>query len=145
HGMGSKVALVTGASSGIGLRIATTLLERRYRVVAASRTASKQPALAEATRFIAVDGDVAEEGTAARAVEAALTTFGKLDLLVNNAGIFIAKRFADYTADDYTKLLATNLAGFFHMTQHALRAMEARTQGHIVNISTSLASQPVAG
>jgi NAD(P)-dependent dehydrogenase (short-subunit alcohol dehydrogenase family) len=143
--MGSKVALVTGASSGIGLRIATTLLERGYRVVAASRTASKQPALAEATRFIAVDGDVADEGTAARAVEAARTTFGTLDLLVNNAGIFIAKRFADYTADDFTKLLATNLAGFFHMTQHALRAMEARNPGHIVNISTSLASQPVAG
>ena len=143
--MGTKVALVTGASSGIGLRIAQTLLERGYSVVAASRTASKHPALADTTRFIAVDGDVGEERTAARAVEAARTKFGKLDLLVNNAGIFIAKRFTDYTADDYAKLLATNLAGFFHMTQHALRAMERGQSGHVVNISTSLASQPVAG
>jgi NAD(P)-dependent dehydrogenase (short-subunit alcohol dehydrogenase family) len=70
---------------------------------------------------------------------------GRLDLLVNNAGIFIAKRFTDYTADDYARLLATNLAGFFHMTQHALRLMEPGKSGHVVNISTSLASQPVAG
>ncbi len=143
--MGSKVALVTGASSGIGLRIAQTLLQRGYSVVAASRTASRQPALAEATRFIAVDGDVGEEGTAARAVDVARTTFGKLDLLVNNAGVFIAKPFTDYTAEDYAKLLATNLSGFFHMTQHALRAMERGRFGHVVNIGTSLASQPVAG
>jgi NAD(P)-dependent dehydrogenase (short-subunit alcohol dehydrogenase family) len=143
--MSTKVALVTGASSGIGLEIAQTLLKRGYRVVAVSRTASRQPALAEATRFIAVDGDVGEEGTAARAVDAALTAFGRLDLLVNNAGIFIAKRFTDYTADDYAKLLATNLAGFFHLTQRALRAMESESSGHIINIGTSLASQPVAG
>jgi NAD(P)-dependent dehydrogenase (short-subunit alcohol dehydrogenase family) len=85
--MGSNVALVTGASSGIGLQIAQSLLERGYRVVAASRSASKHPAPGEATRFIAVDGDVGEEGTAARAVETARTAFGRLDLLVNNAGI----------------------------------------------------------
>lgn len=143
--MGSKVALVTGASSGIGLRVAQTLLERGYRVVAASRSASTHLALAEANRFVAVDGDVGEEGTAARAVEAAWTRFGGLDLLVNNAGIFVAKRFTDYTADDYAKLLATNLAGFFHMTQHVLRVMERGRSGHVVNIGTSLASQPVAG
>lgn len=143
--MGSKVAIVTGASSGIGLRVAQTLLERGYRVVAASRSASKHPALAEANRFITVDGDVGEAATAARAVDAAWSRFGGLDLLVNNAGIFIAKRFTDYTADDYARLLATNLAGFFHMTQHALRSMERGQSGHVVNISTSLASQPVAG
>jgi NAD(P)-dependent dehydrogenase (short-subunit alcohol dehydrogenase family) len=143
--MKTKVALVTGASSGIGLEIAQTLLGHGYSIVAVSRTASRQPALADATRFIAVDGDVGEGRTAERAVDAALTTFGALDLLVNNAGIFIAKRFTDYTADDYTKLLATNLAGFFHMTQRALRAMEGGNSGHIINIGTSLASQPVAG
>ena len=143
--MDTKAALVTGASSGIGLAIAQTLLSRGYSVVAASRTASRQQALADPTRFIAVDGDVAEERTAERAVEAALSKFGKLDLLVNNAGIFIAKPFTEYTADDYAKLLATNLAGFFHMTQHALRAMEKGARGHIVNIGTTLSSQPVAG
>ena len=77
--MDTKVALITGASSGIGLEIAQTLLSRGYSVVAASRTASRQQALADPTRFIAVDGDVAEERTAARAVEAALSKFGKLD------------------------------------------------------------------
>jgi NAD(P)-dependent dehydrogenase (short-subunit alcohol dehydrogenase family) len=143
--MSTKVALVTGASSGIGRAIAQTLLGRDYRVTAVSRTASKHPALADATRFIAVDGDVGDEGTAARAVDAALAKFGKIDLLVNNAGIFIAKPFTDYTADDYARLLATNLAGFFHMTQRALRAMEGGRSGHIINIGTSLASQPIAG
>jgi NAD(P)-dependent dehydrogenase (short-subunit alcohol dehydrogenase family) len=143
--MSTKVALVTGASSGIGRGIAQTLLGRDYRVTVVSRTASKHPALADATRFIAVDGDVGDEGTAARAVDAALTKFGKIDLLVNNAGIFIAKPFTDYTADDYARLLATNLAGFFHMTQRALRAMEGGRSGHIINIGTSLASQPIAG
>lgn len=143
--MGTKVALVTGASSGIGFEIAKALLGRGYNVVATSRTASRQPALADASRFIAVDGDVGEERTAARAVDAARTKFGRLDLLVNNAGNFIVKRFTDYTADDYAKLLSTNLAGFFHMTQHALRLMSAGTSGHIVNIGTSLAGQPIAG
>jgi NAD(P)-dependent dehydrogenase (short-subunit alcohol dehydrogenase family) len=143
--MGTKVALVTGASSGIGFEIAKALLERGYNVVAVSRTASKQPALADARRFVTVDGDVGEERTAARAVEVARTKFGKLDLLVNNAGIFIAKRFTDYTAEDYSRLLSTNLAGFFHMTQHALRVMEPGKSGHIVNIGTSLAGQPIEG
>lgn len=143
--MGTKVALVTGASSGMGLEIAKILLDRGYRVLAASRTASRHAAPADAARFIAVDGDVGDEETAARAVEAAHARFGRLDLLVNNAGIFIAKPFTDYTADDYAKLVATNLAGFFHMTQHALRAMERGRSGHVINISTSLASQPIAG
>ena len=143
--MDTKVALITGASSGIGLEIAQTLLSRGYRVAAASRTASRQQALADPTRFIAVDGDVAEERTAARAVEAALSKFGTLDLLVNNAGIFIAKRFTDYTADDYAKLLATNLAGFFHVTQRAVRQMLAQGGGHVVNLTTTLVGQPVKG
>ena len=144
--MRTTVAVVTGASSGIGLQIAQILLTHDYRVVAVSRTASARRPLADKSRFLAVDGDVAEESTATRAVDAARTTFGALDLLVNNAGAFIAKPFTDYTTGDYATLVATNLAGFFfHMTQHALRAMTAGQAGHIVNIGTSLASQPVAG
>ena len=143
--MRTKVAVVTGASSGIGLQIAQTLLRHDYRVVVVSRTASRQRPLADTSRFVAVDGDVGEESTATRAVDAARTTFGALDLLVNNAGNFIAKPFTDYTTGDYATLVATNLAGFFHMTQHALRAMTAGRGGHIVNIGTSLAAQPVAG
>lgn len=142
--MATKVALVTGASSGIGYEIAKRLLGREYSVVAVSRSASRAPALADASRFIAVDGDVGDAETATRAVEVAKTRFGRLDLLVNNAGIFIAKRFTEYTPDDYARLLSTNLAGFFHMTQQALRVMEAARSGHIINIGTSLASQPVS-
>src|SRR6187551_585702 len=132
--MKTKVALVTGASSGIGLEIAKTLLARGYQVVATSRNASKQPALADSARFVAVDGDVGEARTAERATSAAYTKFGRLDLLVNNAGLFIAKPFTDYSSDDYAQLLSTNLAGFFHMTQHALRAMLPNKSGHIINI-----------
>ena len=143
--MRTRVAVVTGASSGIGLQIAETLLTHDYRVVVASRTASRRRPLADRLRFLAVDGDVGEESTATRAFDAARTTFGALDLLVNNAGVFIAKPFTDYTAGDYATLVATNMAGFFHMTQHALRAMTAGQGGHIVNIGTSLAAQPVAG
>jgi NAD(P)-dependent dehydrogenase (short-subunit alcohol dehydrogenase family) len=142
--MRSKVAVVTGASSGIGLQIAHTLLTHDYRIVAVSRKASEQTPLADASRFLAVDGDVGEESTAARAIDAARTTFGALDLLVNNAGAFIAKPFTDYTAGDYATLVAANLAGFFYMTQHALRAMTAGQGGHLVNIGTSLSSQPIA-
>jgi len=143
--MRTRVAVVTGASSGIGLQIAQTLLTHDYRVVVVSRTASRRRPLADTSRFLAVDGDVGEESTATRAVDAARTTFGALDLLVNNAGVFIAKPFTDYTTSDYATLVATNMAGFFHMTQHALRAMSAGEGGHIVNIGTSLAAQPVAG
>lgn len=143
--MQRNVALVTGASSGIGLAIATALLQHNYNVVALSRTASQRPPLADASRFAALDGDVGDERVAQRAVEETVSRFGKLDLLVNNAGIFIAKRFTDYNEDDMQRLVSTNLAGFFHMTQHALRHMEVRESGHIVNLGTSLASQPVVG
>jgi NAD(P)-dependent dehydrogenase (short-subunit alcohol dehydrogenase family) len=143
--MRSKVAVVTGASSGIGLQIAQTLLTHDYCVVVVSRTASRPRPLADKSRFLPVDGDVGEESTATRAVDAARTTFGALDLLVNNAGVFVAKPFTDYTTGDYATLVATNLTGFFHMTQHALRAMTAGQGGHIVNIGTSLAAQPIAG
>jgi len=141
--MSTRVAVVTGASSGIGLQIAQTLLTHDYRVVVVSRTASRRQPLADTLRFLAVDGDVGEESTATRAFDAARTTFGALDLLVNNAGAFIAKPFTDYTAQEFQQLAATNLAGFFHVTQAALRQMRTQGSGHVVSISTTLASQPV--
>lgn len=141
----SKTAIVTGASSGIGLAIAKTLLERGYNVVATSRNASRTSELQGKPNVAFIDGDVGNAATAERAVAAAMSRFGGLQLLVNNAGSFIAKPFIDYTADDYAQLLSTNLAGFFHMTQHALRVMAPAKAGHIVNIGTSLAAQPVAG
>lgn len=142
--MQSKTAIVTGASSGIGLGVTRALLRQGYNVVATSRSASRAPQLEASARLTLVDGDVGEASTAERAVAAA-RGFGGLDLLINNAGIFSAKPFTDYTPEDYAQLLSTNLAGFFHMTQQALRVMVSAKQGHIVNIGTSLASQPVAG
>ncbi len=141
--MNSKVALVTGASSGIGLQMTKALLERGYAVVAMSRHVSACDALQASDQLALFDGDVAEPATAKRAVELALERFGQLDLLVNNAGVFIAKPFTQYTQADYDRLLATNLGGFFHMTKHALEAMLPKQRGHIVNIGTSLATVPV--
>jgi len=113
--------------------------------VATSRNASRCAELEASGKLVIVDGDVGDERTAERVTQAALSHFGSLDLLVNNAGIFLAKSFTDYTSADYEQLLSTNLAGFFHMTQHALRAMLERQAGHVINIGTSLAAQPVAG
>lgn len=141
----NKSAIVTGASSGIGLQITRALLERGYSVLATSRGVSRSKELAASSRLALVDGDVGSEETARRAVKEAKDRFGRVDLLVNNAGIFIAKPFTEYTPDDYARLLSTNLAGFFHMTQAALREMAPQKAGHVVNIGTSLSVQPIAG
>jgi NAD(P)-dependent dehydrogenase (short-subunit alcohol dehydrogenase family) len=130
-----KVAIVTGGSSGIGLGLVRRLLAEDYAVLGIARDASRIPSPA-----LAVEGDVGIESTAERAVALALAKFGRLDLLVNNAGIFIAKPFTDYTREDFARLVSTNLNGFVYMTQHALRAMKGG--GHIVNIGTSLSTQP---
>lgn len=143
--MNSRVALVTGASSGIGLAITRALLSRGYAVVATSRRASTCAALTPAPQLAIIDGDVGDAHTAARCVSEATRRFGALDLLVNNAGIFIARPFTEYTSDDLAALVSTNLAGFVHMTREALRVMAPAGAGHIVSVSTSLASQPVAG
>src|SRR5215471_18071703 len=142
--MSFKVAIVTGASSGIGLGITQALLARGYAVVATSRNVSKTRELVASDRLALVDGDVGSVATAERAIGEARSRFGQLDLLVNNAGIFVAKPFTEHTADDYSQLVSTNLAGFFHMTQQALRAMLPNKSGHVVNIGTSLSVQPIA-
>jgi NAD(P)-dependent dehydrogenase (short-subunit alcohol dehydrogenase family) len=129
-----KVAIVTGASQGIGAGIADGFARAGYAVVATSR--SIRPA--GEPGFVAVPGDIAEEATAQRVVEQALERFGRIDTLVNNAGVFIGKPFTDYTPDDFAETTAVNLAGFFHITQRAIRQMVDQGGGHIVNVSTSL-------
>jgi NAD(P)-dependent dehydrogenase (short-subunit alcohol dehydrogenase family) len=129
-----KVAIVTGASQGIGAALVKAYRERGYRVVAVAR--SIQPA--DDDEILAVPGDVAERRTAERAVEQAAARFGRVDTLVNNAGIFIAKPFTRYSAADYAAMLAVNLTGFFHMTQLAIAEMEKRGSGHIVQLTTTL-------
>jgi NAD(P)-dependent dehydrogenase (short-subunit alcohol dehydrogenase family) len=129
-----KVALVTGASQGIGAALVTAYRERNYRVVATARSISPS----SDDGVIVVPGDIADRKTAERVVSEAVERFGRIDTLVNNAGIFIAKPFTRYTEDDFTKILGVNLAGFFHVTQLAIAEMEKRGSGHIVQITTSL-------
>ncbi|GHO46008.1 SDR family NAD(P)-dependent oxidoreductase [Ktedonospora formicarum] len=140
-----KTALVTGASSGIGLELTNTLLARGYQVVANSRTITSAGTLTASDRLALVDGDISKQETAQKVVETAVQRFGGVDLLVNNAGIFIAKPFTDYTTEDIDRLIKTNLLGFFYVTQYAVEQMQKQHTGHIVNITTTLAGQPVAG
>src|SRR5258708_4224288 len=139
------VAIVTGASSGIGLGITRALLERGYRVVANSRTISKSKDLKPSPNLVLVDGDIGKKETAIKVVDAAISHFGRVDLLVNNAGIYIPKPFTEYTPEDFEAMISTNVAGYFFVTQQAVLHMRKQKSGHIVSISTTLADQPLAG
>lgn len=136
-----KVAVITGASQGIGAALVKAYRDRNYRVIAISR--SIKPSDDDA--ILAVSGDIADRKTAERAIIEGITRFGRIDTLINNAGIFIAKPFTQYTEDDYTAYLGTNITGFFHITQLAIAEMEKQGSGHIVQISTSLVDNPIAG
>ena len=140
-----KVAIVTGGSSGIGLEMVKRLIEKGYRVVANSRKITSAKTLQSTADLKLVDGDIGLEETAKRVVSAAIQSFETVDLLVNNAGIFIPKPFTDYTAEDFQRATQTNLAGFFYLSQLAVAQMRLQKFGHVVNISTSLVSQPIAG
>ncbi|MFO0699015.1 MAG: SDR family oxidoreductase [Nitrospira sp.] len=140
-----KTAIVTGASSGIGLGLTTSLLERGYRVVANSRHITEAGTLVPSEELALVDGDIASPETARTIVRTAVQRFGSVDLLVNNAGIFIPKPFTGYTTEDFERLIATNLAGFLYITQEVVRQMKQQGVGHVVNITTTLADQPIAG
>src|ERR1700743_2767738 len=140
-----KTAIVTGASSGIGLGITQALLERGYRVVANSRNISKSKDLKPSADLVLVDGDIGKKDTAVKVAEAAVKHFGRIDLLVNNAGIYIPKPFTDYTPDDFEMMISTNVAGYFFITQQAVAQMRKQKSGHIVSISTTLVDQPLAG
>ena len=135
----TKVAVVTGASQGIGAALVQGFRARNYRVVAISR--SIKPS-ADAN-VVTVQGDVADPKTADLVFKEALDRFGRVDTLVNNAGMFIAKPFTMYSNDDYAAYIGTNVAGFFYMTRRAVDAMLKKGSGHIVTISTSLVDQPM--
>ncbi|SPE52583.1 Short-chain dehydrogenase/reductase SDR [Verrucomicrobia bacterium] len=140
-----QVAIVTGASSGIGLGVTRALLERRYRVVANSRTISKSKDLKPSEDLVLVDGDISKKETAIKVVEAAVRHFGRIDLLFNNAGIYISKPFTEYTPEDFEMMIGTNVAGYFFVTQQVVAQMRKQKSGHIVSISTVLVDQPLAG
>jgi NAD(P)-dependent dehydrogenase (short-subunit alcohol dehydrogenase family) len=140
-----QTAIVTGASSGIGLGLTQALLAQGYRVVANSRTISKSKDLNPSDQLVLVDGNIGSKETAVRVADATLKHFGRIDLLVNNAGVFIPKPFTDYTEEDFEIMVNTNLASFFYMTQQVIPAMRKQKSGHIVNISTTMVDQPIAG
>ncbi|AUC99937.1 3-oxoacyl-ACP reductase [Bradyrhizobium sp. SK17] len=133
-GAEQKVAIVTGGSQGLGEAIVKGYRDRNWRVVANSRSIkpSSDPGV------LAVAGDIGDPEVAERVVKQALGQFGRVDTLVNNAGIFVAKPFADYTDQDYAAMLATNLNGFFYITRRVAREMAKQASGHIVQITTSL-------
>lgn len=139
------VAIVTGASSGIGLGITQALLEHGYRVVANSRTITQSKDLKSSADLVLVDGDIGEKATAAKVADAAVQHFGRIDLLVNNAGIYVPKPFTEYTPQDFEAMVHTNIAGYFYVTQQAVAQMRKQKSGHIVSIATALADQPLAG
>ena len=136
-GTEQKVAIITGASQGIGAALVKAYRDRDYRVVATSR--SIKPSNDD--EVLTVAGDIADPKTAQRVISEAVARFGRIDTLVNNAGIFIAKPFTAYTAEDFAAISGVNLAGFFHITQLAIAEMEKQGRGHVVQVSTSLVDQ----
>ena len=140
-----QTAIVTGASSGIGLGITRALLERGYQVVGNSRAISKSKELKASPDLVLVDGDISQKDTAIKVADAAIGHFDRIDLLVNNAGIYLPKPFIEYTPEDFEKMIATNIGGYFFITQQAVTQMRKQKSGHIVSISTALTDQPLAG
>jgi NAD(P)-dependent dehydrogenase (short-subunit alcohol dehydrogenase family) len=118
-----KTVIVTGGSQGIGSGAVKAFLDRDYNVVATSRNVTKSKDLPSSPRLALVDGDIGDATTAARVAETAIATFSSIDALVNNAGIFFTKPFTDYTAEDFKRLVSTNLDGFIYVTQLAIKQM----------------------
>ena len=139
----SRVAIVTGASSGIGLEVVKRLATNGYRVVANARRLTSAKTLSETPDLKLVDGDISSPETARQVVSTAIQEFGRIDLLLNNAGVFIPKPFSDYTAEDISHAIGTNLLGFFYVSQLAVSQMRMQKSGHVVAVTTSLVSQPV--
>src|SRR6201997_3769070 len=135
----TQTAIVTGASGGIGLGVTQALLDRGWQVVATSRAISNSEGLKPAPNLVLIDGDAGKKETAVKVVEGAIKHFGRIDLLVNNAGIYVPKAFTDYTEEDYNLVMNTNVASFFYMTQQVIPQMKKQNAGHVVDISAVIA------
>jgi NAD(P)-dependent dehydrogenase (short-subunit alcohol dehydrogenase family) len=136
-----KVAIITGGSQGIGAGLVAGYRRQGWAVVATAR-AIKPP---EDPGVLTVDGDISEPATTMRIIDGALARFGRIDTLVNNAGVYISKPFTDYTAEDYATITGVNLTGFFWLTQRAIAEMLKRGGGHVVNITATLAEVADSG
>jgi len=139
-----ETVIVTGASQGIGTAIVQTLLDRSYNVVANSRSISKSN-LRPSPGLVLVEGNIADAATADRVTQAGISNFGSIEHLVNNAGIYVSKRFTDYDNEDLRGLLSTNIDGFVFVTQFAIRQMlKQGTGGSVITITAALADNPIA-
>jgi NAD(P)-dependent dehydrogenase (short-subunit alcohol dehydrogenase family) len=130
-----KVAVISGGSRGIGAGLVAGYRRQGWAVVANALTIKP----ADGPEVLTVEGDISEAATADRIISGALGRFGRIDTLINNAGVFISKPFTDYTADDYAAVVGVNLTGFFWLTQRVIGEMLKRGSGHVVNITTTLA------
>jgi NAD(P)-dependent dehydrogenase (short-subunit alcohol dehydrogenase family) len=140
---GKKTAIVTGASGSIGAGLVEGFLGEGYNVVATSRDANQK--FTASGNLVLLNGDIGKQQTATDAVEAAIKNFGTVDVLVNNAGIFLKKPFTDFTTEDFDALISINLLGFFYMTQCAVKEMLKKKSGCVVSITAALADRPIEG
>jgi NAD(P)-dependent dehydrogenase (short-subunit alcohol dehydrogenase family) len=140
-----KTAIVTGASQGIGAALVEAFLNRGYSVVANSRNITKTNHFPSSANVALVEGDIGDPRTAAKIVDTAVSRCGRIDVLINNAGIFIPKPFTDYTTADFNALVSTTLAGFLYVSQLSVKQMLRHKSGSVVNVSTTLVDHPVAG
>jgi NAD(P)-dependent dehydrogenase (short-subunit alcohol dehydrogenase family) len=140
-----KTAIVTGASQGIGAGLVDAFLKRGYNVVANSRNIAKTNPFPASPNLALVGGDIGDPKTAAKIAETAVSRFGRIDVLVNNAGVFIPKAFIEYTSEEFNTLVSTTLAGFLYVSQLSVKQMLRQKGGSIVNVSTTLVDQPIAG
>lgn len=146
--LSKKTAIITGASGGIGAGLIEGFLTEGYNVVGTSREASRRLSASAGMlpdNLVLLDGDIGKPQTAADAVEAAIKNFGSIDVLVNNAGIFLNKPLTDITTDDFNALVSINLLGFFYMTQRVVKEMLKQKSGCVVSITAALADRPIAG
>src|SRR5579872_25065 len=141
--LAKKTAIVTGASGGIGLGLVEGFLKEGYNIVATSRDANQK--LTPAGNLVLLNGDIGKQQTAVEAVEAAINNFRTIDVLVNNAGIFLNKPFTDFTTEDFDALISVNLLGFFYITQRTIKEMLKQKSGCVVSITAALADRPIAG
>ncbi|MDY0882843.1 SDR family NAD(P)-dependent oxidoreductase [Dongia soli] len=132
-----KVVVVTGASQGIGAEIVSAFRKLDYRIVATSR--SIKPSDDE--NILSIAGDIGDPATARRVIAEGVARFGRIDTLVNNAGIYIGKPFTEHTAEDYVAVMNVNIAGFYHITRHAIAEMEKRSSGHVVSVTASIGGE----
>ncbi|WP_175923904.1 SDR family NAD(P)-dependent oxidoreductase [Burkholderia latens] len=136
-----KVVVVTGASQGIGAKIVDAFRQLDYRIVATSRTIKPS----DDDNILCIAGDIGDRTTARRVVAESIARFGRIDTLVNNAGVYIGKPFTDHTDEDYAAVMNVNMAGFYHITQLAIAEMERRSSGHVVSVTASIDQVAISG